>query len=624
MSGAAQHPPGQPPAGCPDDNAIAELVGGVASPEVAAALESHVDGCERCRALMTELGRLLGPEAEAPGALVQGAPEPRAMPGASLGRYHVKEQLGVGAMGVVYLADDPVLGREVAIKLMRPDLFLAPGGDALLRRFHREARLLAQLSHPNVVTVYDAGEADQGVYIAMEYVPGQTLGQWLAAASPAGWEVVDVMVQAGRGLEAAHRAGLVHRDVKPDNILVGIDGRARIGDFGLAFQATDGGGSGADATHGSRSRGSRLTATGAVVGTPAYMAPEQLAGLGADDRSDQYAFCATLFEVLLGRPVSARQEWITSALAGRVQTAVPAGSLPAAVQAVLRRGLRDDPDQRFSGMQTLLLDLADGTVAARWAPKRSGRWALVGGGVAAALLAAVLLLIQVLPAEDATDAGRETTSSTTSRVVVDDTPPPPPRTRPMGSLPGPRAAPRQAAPGGAALPALLDFRSGAGGYRIWLPAKPTKQVLNVPTPAGTVAFHAQMVNLKGHGCGHHLGCTFIVGWGDYPAKFMKHSMPETLLNRSRDGAIRNINGKLVREVRINLDGWPGRIVMVSKAAPPRVPVKQLTLQMRMFMVRNRFYQLQALCAAPHAAAPIINRVLDSFRLWKPRGPPATK
>lgn len=180
--------------------------------------------------------------------------------------------------------------------------------------------------------------------------------------------------------------------------------------------------------------------------------------------------------------------------------------------------------------------------------------------------------------------------------------------------PSPRAVPPRPALGGA-LPTLLDFRSKAGGYRLWLPGKPTSQIYTVPTPAGTVAFHTQQVNLKGHGCGQHLGCTFIVGWGDYPANFMKHSMPETLLSRSRDGAVRNINGKLEKELRINLDGWPGRSLVMSKVAPPRVLVKKLIVQVRMFMKGNRFYQLQALAASNHAQAPVIGQVLDSFRFW---------
>ncbi len=616
MSGPSESGVVPPHEGCPDDNTMAELVQGVLPAESAAALERHVDGCERCRLLMAELGRLLGPESE----------PPRAQPGTDLGRYRVKEQLGVGAMGVVYLADDPVLGREVAIKLMRPDLFLSPGGQELRQRFDREARLLAQLSHPNVVTVYDAGETDQGVYIAMEYVPGRTLGQWLQAGNPAGWEVVDVMLQAGRGLEAAHRAGLVHRDVKPDNILVGRDGRARIGDFGLAFQATDGVVDSGQSGYAPRPRGSRLTATGALVGTPAYMAPEQLAGGEVDARSDQYGFCATLFEVLLGRPVSAREEWISTALAGRPQTPVPAGTLPAAVAGVLRKGLRDDPSHRFPDMQTLLLELSEGAVAARWTPKRSLRWALFAAGLVAAVLATVLVLIQVLPQDESAQKKpnqNKPGEGTVARVWPDaravTSPPrargPQSRPRPRVVAPRPRPTPLRPVLQKAGMPTLLDFRSAAGGYRIWMPGQPTKQTFRVPTPAGTVDFVAQSVTLKGYGCGRYLGCTFMVGYANYPAKFMRHAIPEKLLSRSRDGAIRNINGKLEKELRVNIDGWPGRILTITKVAPPTVNIKKLTVQARLFMVKNRFYQMQAVCASEHAAAPIIKQVLDSFRLW---------
>src|SRR5215471_9611631 len=197
--------------------------------------------------------------------------------GLAPGRYKLVEKLGVGGMGVVYLAEDPQLGRQVAIKLMDPKTSGTQSASEGRGRLLREAQALAQLSHPNVIAVYDVGTSANQVFIAMEYVEGSTLSQWLAERKRTWHEVLSTFVQAGRGLAAAHAAGIVHRDFKPDNVLVGNDGRVRVLDFGLARPLAE---------TKTAPRLAKLdvpvTEPGRFIGTPAYMAPEQLTGEQVD------------------------------------------------------------------------------------------------------------------------------------------------------------------------------------------------------------------------------------------------------------------------------------------------------------------------------------------------------
>jgi len=225
-------------------------------------------------------------------------------------------------MGTVHAAYDPQLDRKIALKLVRPER----GADQeLCARVLREAQALAKLSHPNVVAVYDAGAFGEQVFIAMDFIRGTTLRQWLAARRP--WrEVLDTFLQAGRGLAAAHEVGLVHRDFKPDNVLVSDDGRARVVDFGLAAETeapvarpslT------ASAERWQMAQGS-LTHHGALVGTPAYMSPEQLMGQPARMASDQFSFCVALFEGLYGeRPFRGRIGEATRLVDERARCASP-------------------------------------------------------------------------------------------------------------------------------------------------------------------------------------------------------------------------------------------------------------------------------------------------------------
>ncbi len=289
-------------------------------------------------------------------------------PPRQIARFAVLRELGRGAMGVVYAGYDEELDRRVAIKLVDhgDPTSASLGRNQLLR----EAQALARLTHPNVVAVFEAGVHDGRVYLAMEYVHGVDLQQWLAAG-PRGWrEVAATFLQAGAGLLAAHKVGLVHRDFKPSNVLVGDDGRVRVADFGLA---TPRGGVMRDAPvpedmdlHRSlAARSSRLAATisgpGALVGTPAYMAPEMFHGEPATAATDQYAVCVALFEALYGRLPFAGDNLVAlvyEVLHTELPAAPPDPTVPAWLHAIVLRGLARDPARRFPDLAALLVELA--------------------------------------------------------------------------------------------------------------------------------------------------------------------------------------------------------------------------------------------------------------------------
>jgi serine/threonine protein kinase len=245
-------------------------------------------------------------------------------------------------MGEVYAAYDPDLDRRVALKLIHPDLAArdSRAGDRLLR----EAQVMARLAHPNVVVVHDVGQVEGRVFIAMEFVEGVTLSAWLGEKTRSWPEIIDAFVQAGRGLAAAHRAGIVHRDFKPQNVMIGSDGVVRMVDFGLAQW------SGADDIASEPSLreappDAALTLTGERLGTPLYMAPEQSAGAAVDARSDQFSYCVSLYWALFGtHPFGATQ--IDRPRAG-----------PAWVRRALVRGLSKNPSTRWGSMDQLLAAL---------------------------------------------------------------------------------------------------------------------------------------------------------------------------------------------------------------------------------------------------------------------------
>ncbi|MDC0675338.1 tetratricopeptide repeat protein [Nannocystis sp. ncelm1] len=285
---------------------------------------------------------------------------------AKIGRFVVLRKLGEGGMGVVYSAYDEQLERKVALKLLRGE-FRGQQQSVGQARLLREAQAMAKLSHPNVAQVYDVGPFGDAVFIAMEMVSGGNLKSWLQREDRPWRAILGVYLQAGHGLAAAHGAGLVHRDFKPDNVLVGDDGRVRVVDFGLArhdeHAMTPPGAPPPSAS------GVDLTQVGTYIGTPAYMAPEQLLLEPADALSDQFSFCVALFEGLYGyRPFKgATTAEISKAVLEDRRLDPPRDSeVPGWVHAALVRGLSIDPAQRFPTMDALLQVLsADPDLARR-------------------------------------------------------------------------------------------------------------------------------------------------------------------------------------------------------------------------------------------------------------------
>ncbi len=397
---------------CLDANVVQDLMSGALADDLRVEAMRHLDGCDDCRLLLSTLARdavhdtvkemALTATVASDGAIdigmlatkapsgdvglmataagdsaVSFATRPLRIRGAlhakQLGRYTLGERLGAGAMGVVYRAEDPELGRHVALKLLhQPDA-------SLTDRLVREARSMAQVNHPNVVAVYDVGETDGASYIAMELVEGQSLRAW--QTTPHGVnEIVAAYIAAGRGLAAAHAAGIVHRDFKPDNCLVGgSDGRVRVTDFGLAAARPSAGGA-VIPTIGDVN----LTTSGSVLGTPAYMAPEQFSGGNVDARTDQFNFCVSLYEALYGqRPFVGKTfpELGENVCEGRVRAAPPASKISNALRAIILRGLAVKPGDRFPTMDHLLIELGR---------DRARPWRVTA--FAAALVAGVLAL----------------------------------------------------------------------------------------------------------------------------------------------------------------------------------------------------------------------------------------
>ena len=379
---------------CLDANAVQDLMSGALDAAARGAVLGHLDTCEDCRELLGVSARheLLAPVHQAParpaqitGALDETAPgglgdtardsdqriaAPAPAAGGQFARYELDDRIGAGAMGVVWRAHDPKLGRRVALKLLKRR------DELLTERLVREAQAMAQVNHPNVVAVYDVGTAEGATYIAMELVEGESLRSWQAADRRTVPELVGAYVAAGHGLAAAHGAGIVHRDFKADNVLVGGDGRVRVTDFGLAAAKSS------DAP-GRSAADVNLTTSGSVLGTPAYMAPEQFQGGNVDPRTDQFSFCASLYEALYGeRPFGGASfdELGENVIAGRVKPAPAGTQVSRGLRSIVVRGLSAKPGDRFSTMDHLLVEL--GRDRAR--PLR--RTAIVATAIAAALL----------------------------------------------------------------------------------------------------------------------------------------------------------------------------------------------------------------------------------------------
>jgi len=282
-------------------------------------------------------------------------------------------------MAVVYNAYDPDLDRNVALKLVAPHRLTSSREGA---RLQREAQAMARVAHPNVVPVYDVGEHDRGVYIAMELVEGDTLKGWLQQTARPWNEVLAAFMHAGRGLAAAHDKGLVHRDFKPENVLIGTEGRPRVLDFGLARPSPlamedadeedlllpNAGDTAVDLEIIDRSVTYRrsvtldgeVTTTGLVTGTPAYMSPEQHLGMPATHRSDQFAFAVAMWEALyLERPFAGKTAFAIAdaVIEGRIRHTPKKSRVPAWVRNILLRALAREPDHRFHSMSSMLAAL---------------------------------------------------------------------------------------------------------------------------------------------------------------------------------------------------------------------------------------------------------------------------
>ncbi|HZI94050.1 MAG TPA: protein kinase [Patescibacteria group bacterium] len=268
--------------------------------------------------------------------------------GSRLGPYEIIGHLGAGGMGIVYRARDPRLGREVAIKVLADDMAADPDW---LRRFEREARAVGALNHPNIVTVYDIGKAEDAPYVVMELLEGQTLRDRLRAGALPPRKATELATQIARGLAASHERGIVHRDLKPENVFLTLDGRAKILDFGLATlrrpDTTTGSGDGTL---------SGLTTRGTIVGTVGYLSPEQARGQEADARSDIFAFGAVLYEMLAGAPAFLRPS-AAETLSAVLRDDQPALGVPQGLERVVRRCLEKIPSERFASARDLAFAL---------------------------------------------------------------------------------------------------------------------------------------------------------------------------------------------------------------------------------------------------------------------------
>ena len=397
---------------CLDDNTAVEFASGEMAAMATAKVESHLATCRDCRTLVAALAPAPGePDSDLAtpmrpargkrgvrdlalastegggrrGSEPQRNAEPVVAVGDQIGRYVVLRRIGAGGMGVVFAAYDPQLDRRVALKLLRTGMGLGEG--EAKARLVREAQAIAQLSHPHVVAVYDVGTAASGeVYVAMEFVEGDTLTHWLQRWERSWRDLLDVFRDAGLGLAAAHGVGLLHRDFKPDNVLVGSDGRVRVSDFGLARSLVTGDDSDGQPTPELATLRVTLTATGAVMGTPRYMAPEQLRGKDVTAAADQFSFCVALYEALYGAHPFVGDTAAKMIEEGARMRPPPDGKgAPAVVATILARGLDPVPARRFPSMTALLAELAHAiTPPRRRTVAIIGAAALVLGGAAAA------------------------------------------------------------------------------------------------------------------------------------------------------------------------------------------------------------------------------------------------
>ncbi|MEM7159512.1 MAG: protein kinase [Myxococcota bacterium] len=403
---------------CPEPEALNAFSRGGLNPAERRAIESHLDDCDGCSRVVAELARIFATQhpggstdvsldelgvSESDTLADESLPmraKVRLHPGERVDRYYILELIGSGGMGVVYAAYDPDLDRKVALKALH-DRHSSKEDDEerAQRRLLREAQAMARLSHPNVITVHQVREIEGRVFISMEFVEGGTLTQWLARAKPDQAKILEMFQAIGRGLGAAHEAGLIHSDIKPDNVLIGADERPRVTDFGLARP------SGQDTGRSSRPADSpfviesglldaTVSRTKGLRGTPAYMAPEQILCEQTSAASDQFSFCVALFEALWGvRPFGGTTfaELSTNILDGNFTEVTSDASVPRWLRNVVMRGLSFEPKDRWPSMAALVEGLAYG-------PRRKRRGLIALGVVGAASIVAGSVASSVLSA----------------------------------------------------------------------------------------------------------------------------------------------------------------------------------------------------------------------------------
>lgn len=321
--------------------------------------------------------------------------------GQMIGRFIVIDQLGAGAGGIVVSAYDPDLDRKVALKVLRPEHLYSGSVGRARERLLREAKAVARVVHPNIITVHEVGSVGDQVFVAMEYVEGGTLRDTLSLRKRDWRQVLGLLVPAAKGLAAAHAAGMVHRDFKPANVLVGRDNRVVVSDFGLVSTNQDDDVPGGASEPVRRHHDPSLTDTGTTLGTPAYMAPEQHRGAAVDARSDQFAFCVTLFEALYGvRPFTGNTllELMTAKENGDV--AGPSSNpVPAWLKQIVSRGLAPTPEGRYPSMAELIAEV-------EFHQRRPARRGWIGLAAVAVAIPVALLAYRSL---------------TTQPVAIDDT-----------------------------------------------------------------------------------------------------------------------------------------------------------------------------------------------------------
>jgi len=410
------------------------------------AVEEHLADCSDCRAVLANVAGVAPaptPSSEAP--WIEDAGDRVLAPGTRVGRYVIEAFIGQGAMGTVYGAHDPDLDRKVAVKLLRAESLSDAARQRMRARLLREAKAMARLSHPEVITVYDVGTFGDQLFVAMEHIAGCTLRTWRAAQHRSYPEIMTVYERAGSGLAAAHEAGLVHRDFKPDNVLIGRDGRVRVMDFGLARSEDGADGSAkpspTDDKLDERREVTTLTRTGALLGTPAYMAPEQLRGHAASSRSDVFSFCVSLYEALYGeRPFAGTTvvELQSAIERGQVRPPPIMTRVPGWVHAQLMQGLRPSPDARFASMRALLDAFRSAHTTAR---RRKGAAAAAGAAGLGLLLACAAIYTRFGPAASDREASRAPSAAASLSPSVRTS-------RPEDLAPAPPAAAATAGVGG--------------------------------------------------------------------------------------------------------------------------------------------------------------------------------